>query len=210
MFQADAAGGFEGGLTSLLRDHPEQAGLVVGLLVFAESLAFVGFFVPSTPMLLAIGAMLGAGLLEPGPLLLYAITGAVAGDAVSYELGRWMGPSALRHRVLARRRRAVARARLFIRKAGMLTMVLGRFTGPIRSLVPLAAGMLKMRRLSFQVANLIGAALWIPVMLAPGYLAAQGLSLLPEGLLRPALAGLAVMAFALLVWKWRKGQSASG
>ena len=210
MLQADATGGFQGGLTSLLQDHPEQAGLVIGLLVFAESLAFVGFFVPSTPMLLAIGAMLGAGLLEPGPLLLYAMVGAVAGDAVSYELGRWMGPSALRPRLLKRRRRAVARARLFIRKAGMLTMVLGRFTGPIRSLVPLAAGMLKMRRLRFQIANLVGAVLWIPVMLAPGYLAAQGFSLLPEGLLEPALAGLAMAAIGLLVWKWRRGRSASG
>ncbi|WP_300578153.1 DedA family protein [Phenylobacterium sp.] len=210
MLQADATGGFQGGLTSLLQDHPEQAGLVIGLLVFAESLAFVGFFVPSTPMLLAIGTMLGAGLLEPGPLLLYAMVGAVAGDAVSYELGRWMGPSALRHRLLKRRRRAVARARLFIRKAGMLTMVLGRFTGPIRSLVPLAAGMLKMRRLRFQIANLVGAVLWIPVMLAPGYLAAQGLSLLPEGLLEPALAGLALAAMGLLVWKWRRGPSPSG
>lgn len=210
MFQADAAGGFESGLTSLLQDHPEQAGLVIGLLVFAESLAFVGFFVPSTPLLLAIGAMVGAGVLQPGPLLLYAIVGAVAGDAVSYELGRWMGPSALRHRMLKRRRRAVARARLFIRKAGMLTMVLGRFTGPIRSMVPLAAGMLKMRRVRFQIANLIGAVLWIPVMLAPGYLAAQGLSLLPEGLLEPALAGLALTVIGLMVWKWRRGRPASG
>ncbi|MDP1616469.1 DedA family protein [Phenylobacterium sp.] len=210
MIQADAAGGFQGGLTSLLQDHPEQAGLVIGLLVFAESLAFVGFFVPSTPMLLAIGAMLGAGLLEPGPLLLYAILGAVLGDAVSYELGRWMGPSALRHRMLKRRRRAIARARLFIRKAGMLTMVIGRFTGPIRSLVPLAAGMLKMRRTQFQIANLIGAVLWIPVMLAPGYLAAQGLSLLPEGMLEPVLAGLAIAAMGLLFWKWRKRRATSG
>ncbi|MDO8410741.1 MAG: DedA family protein [Phenylobacterium sp.] len=210
MFQADAAGGFVGGLTSLLRDNPEQAGLVIGVLVFAESLAFVGFFVPSTPILLAIGAMLGAGVLQPGPLLLYAIVGAVAGDAVSYELGRWMGPSALRHRMLKRRRRAVARARLFIRKAGMLTMVLGRFTGPIRSLVPLAAGMLKMPRLRFQIANLVGAILWIPVMLAPGYLTAQGLGLLPDGMLEPALAGLAAVAILLLVWKWRRGRSASG
>jgi len=72
MFQTDAAGGFESGLTSLLQDHPEQAGLVIGLLVFAESLAFVGFFVPSTPLLLAIGAMVGAGVLQPGPLHLYA------------------------------------------------------------------------------------------------------------------------------------------
>ncbi|MDP1873972.1 DedA family protein [Phenylobacterium sp.] len=192
-----------GRLAALLQDHPEQAGLVIGLLVFAESLAFVGFFVPSTPLLLMIGAMLGAGLLEPGPLLAYAVVGAVLGDAISYELGRWMGPSTLRHRLLKPRRRALARARLFIRKAGVATMILGRFTGPIRSLVPLAAGMLRMRRLPFQAANVIGALVWIPVMLAPGYLAARGVSLLPPGLIEPLLAGAVVIVLAVLIWRRR-------
>ncbi|MDZ4320284.1 MAG: DedA family protein, partial [Phenylobacterium sp.] len=85
-------GGLAERLAALLQSHPEQAGLIVGLLVFAESLAFVGFFVPSTPLLLAIGALVGAGVVTPGPILVLAIAGAVAGDAISYELGRWMGP----------------------------------------------------------------------------------------------------------------------
>jgi hypothetical protein len=47
-------------------------------------------------------------------------------------------------------------------------------------------------------------------MLAPGYLTAQGLGLLPEGMLEPVLMGLALAAIGLLVWKWRSGKSASG
>jgi len=203
MFQhAEPATAAESGIGAWVAAHPEQAGIAVGVLVFAESLAFVGFFVPSTAMLLAIGALLGTGVLSPGPILFWAILGAILGDAVSYELGRWMGPSALRHRWLRSRRRSVARARLFIRRAGVLTMIVGRFTGPIRSLVPLAAGMLTMRRLPFQAANVIGAVLWIPVMLAPGYLAGRGLSLLPPGLLEPLLAGLALAVIAVLAWRW--------
>ncbi len=208
MFQlAEAGGAPDSGIGAWLAAHPEQAGIAVGVLVFAESLAFVGFFVPSTAMLLAIGALLGAGALAPGPLLFWAILGAILGDAISYELGRWMGPSALRHRWLRSRRRSVARARLFIRRAGVLTMILGRFTGPIRSLVPLAAGMLAMRRLPFQFANLVGAVLWIPVMLAPGYLAGRGLSLLPHGLVEPVLGGLALAVIALLAWRWWRSDS---
>ncbi|MGQ3018172.1 DedA family protein [Phenylobacterium sp.] len=195
-------GGLVERLAALLQSHPEQAGLIIGLLVFAESLAFVGFFVPSTPLLLAIGALVGAGVVTPGPVLIFAIAGAVAGDAISFELGRWMGPKALRHRRLRRHRRALARARLFIHRAGMLAMILGRFTGPVRSFVPLVGGMLNMGRVRFQIANLIGAILWIPVMLAPGYLAARGLTLLPSGVLEPTLIAAAFLLLAIAAWRW--------
>ncbi len=195
-------GGVAERLAALLQSHPEQAGLIIGLLVFAESLAFVGFFVPSTPLLLAIGALVGAGVVTPGPVLIFAIAGAVAGDAISFELGRWMGPKALRHRRLRRHRRALAWARLFIHRAGMLAMILGRFTGPVRSFVPLVGGMLSMGRVRFQIANLIGAILWIPVMLAPGYLAARGLTLLPSGVLEPTLIAAAFLLLAIAAWRW--------
>lgn len=201
MLQTTEAASGSGRLGELLAAHPEQAGLIVGALVFAESLAFIGFFVPSTALLLAIGALVGAGVIAPGPLLVFAIVGAVLGDAISYELGRWMGPSALRHRALSRRRRAVARARLFIRRAGMAAMILGRFTGPVRSFVPLVGGMLKMNRAKFQVANLIGAVLWIPVMLAPGYLAARGMAALPAGWLEPLMIAVAVGVLAFMIWR---------
>ena len=201
MLQTTEAASGSGRLGELLAAHPEQAGLIVGALVFAESLAFIGFFVPSTALLLAIGALVGAGVIAPGPLLVFAIVGAVLGDAISYELGRWMGPSALRHRVLSRRRRAVARARLFIRRAGMAAMILGRFTGPVRSFVPLVGGMLKMNRAKFQVANLIGAVLWIPVMLAPGYLAARGMAALHAGWLEPLMIAVAVGVLAFMIWR---------
>ena len=191
-------------LGQLITDNPEQAALIVGLLVFAESLAFVGAFVPSTALLLALGALLGAGVLAPGPLLAFAVAGAVAGDAISYEAGRWMGPGALRHPLMKRRRRTVARARLFIHQSGMTAMILGRFTGPVRSFVPLVGGMLRMGRVRFQAANLMGALLWIPVMLAPGYLGAKGIAALPSGALEPVLAALAILVVALLVWRRRR------
>jgi membrane protein DedA with SNARE-associated domain len=197
-------GGLAERLTALLQDHPEQAGLIIGLLVFAESLAFIGFLVPSTALLLAIGALVGTGVIAPGPVLIFAIAGAVAGDAISYELGRWMGPAALRRKALRRHRRSLARARLFIHRAGILAMIIGRFTGPVRSFVPLVGGMLRMGRARFQIANLAGAVLWIPVMLAPGFLAAKGLTLLPAGVVEPALIALAIGGLAILAWRWRR------
>jgi membrane protein DedA with SNARE-associated domain len=42
------------------------------------------------------------------------------------------------------------------------------------------AGMLGMGQRTFQVANIASAAVWVPVILAPGYFAARGLAQLEE------------------------------
>lgn len=161
--------------------HAAWVGPILGLLTFLESLVLIGAFFPATVLMLAAGALVGSGLLPPVPVLLWCVAGAAAGDAVSYSIGRKVGPRAWRHRYLAAHRRSFARARLFFRKHGTLSIYLGRFLGPLRALIPLVAGMTSMRRGRFQVANLGSAVAWTPSMLAPGYLAAKGVRVLELG-----------------------------
>ena len=51
-------------LLDFLRTHQAWAPLIVGALAFAESLAFLSFLVPSTVLLLGIGALIGASGLD--------------------------------------------------------------------------------------------------------------------------------------------------
>ena len=53
-----------------------------------------------------------------------------------------------------------------IRDAG--SVFLGRFFGPLRSIVPLVAGLCGMPQLSFQLANIASALVWATGVLAPG------------------------------------------
>lgn len=138
-----------------------------------ESLIIVGLFIPATALLLLIGGLVGAGTLAPVPILLWGIAGAIVGDAVSYALGRWMGPSVVRRWPLNRQRSAVARARLFFHRYGFASVLIGRFLGPIRSTIPLVAGVMMMSHTRFQLANVLSAVVWLPVMLAPGYFTAR-------------------------------------
>ena len=74
-----------------------------------------------------------------------------------------------------RQKRAVARARLFFYKYGMLSIFGGRFLGPLRAIIPTVAGVMKMRHWRFQVANILSAIVWVPVMLVPGYLTGRSI-----------------------------------
>ncbi|ARP94621.1 DedA family protein [Bordetella genomosp. 13] len=160
---------------AFIQTHQEWAGPITFLLTLGESLLVVGLFIPATALLLLTGGLIGSGTLNPWSILAWGVVGAVVGDAISYGIGRWLGPGVLRRWPLSRQRANVARARLFFWRYGFASVVLGRFLGPLRSTVPTVAGVMRMHHLRFQAANVLSAVLWLPLMLAPGYLTARGL-----------------------------------
>ncbi len=160
-------------LEAFLRDNHDLAGPVLGIIAFGELLVLVGLFFPATAIMLFTGTLLQKGLLDPTPIILWSIAGASLGDMVTYWLGRWIGPSVVHHWPLNRDKEAVARARLFFRRFGFLSIFIGRFLGPVRPTIPLVAGIMRMRHLTFQVANVTSAMAWVPFMLLPGYFFAK-------------------------------------
>ncbi|MCM8730078.1 DedA family protein [Hephaestia sp. GCM10023244] len=160
-------------LAAFVENHRMWAGPVLGLIAFGESLAIVGLFVPATALMLMIGGLIGSGLIDPLPVLLWSVAGSVLGDAMSYALGRWSGRRLYYRSPLRKHRAMVARARLFFRKYGFWSVLVGRFLGPIRSTIPLVAGVMRMPQRPFQLANVVSALVWVPVMLAPGYFTAR-------------------------------------
>ena len=184
-------------LIAFITENARYAGPLIGLLAFVESLIVVGMFVPAIPLMVAVGGLIATGALDPVSVLAWAIVGSVLGDWVSYAIGRGIGPSVYRRRPLSNHRAAVARARLFFRRFGFAAVFLGRFFGPVRATIPLVAGVMQMPQRSFQLANVASAAIWVPAMLAPGYLAGAHLPMQSlEGWQAMALgAGLLILPF---------------
>jgi len=181
-------------LAGFIERHGAWAGPVLGLITFGESLVFVGAFFPATAIMVVAGGLAAAGVLDPLPVVLWCVAGAVLGDAVSYWLGRRAGPAAWRHPLLRPRRRALARARLFFRRYGVVSIFLCRFMGPVRAFVPLIAGITAMKHTRFQLANLGSALVWVPAMLAPGYLATEGATGLSHAAAHPGIEWVALAA----------------
>ncbi|WP_428683377.1 DedA family protein [Sphingopyxis sp.] len=161
--------------TAFIAQHGLWAGPIVGVLAFGESLAIVGLFIPATALMIAVGGLVGAGIVDPWWIIGWAIVGAAIGDWISFAIGRRIGPSAYRRWPLKNHRPMVARARLFFRRFGFLSIFAGRFLGPIRATIPLVAGVMEMDHRRFQIANVTSAVLWVPAMFAPGYFAVKTL-----------------------------------
>lgn len=187
-------------ITLFINTHQEWAAFILGLLAMGESLLVVGIAIPATAVMLVVGGLVGNGTLDAGPVVFWGIVGAVVGDAISYYIGRLLGPRIIHRWPLNKQRRAVARARHFFYRYGMLSIFAGRFLGPLRAILPTVAGVMKMRHGRFQVANILSAIVWIPVMLLPGYLTGKSIGALGSNGTNAGLVISFVLSVVIAVW----------
>ena len=183
-----------------IEQHQAWAGVVVFLMAFGESLFIIGILLPATFLLFVVGGLVGNGTLPWFPILVSGFAGAVVGDALSYWLGCWVGPKVLRWRFLKRHRTNVARARLFFYRYGFLAVLIGRFLGPVRSVIPTVAGAMGMPQARFQLANVLSAAAWMPALLAPGYLAAISVDAAKHAQYSTVYSVIALSVIVVVVW----------
>ncbi len=151
-----------------VRAHEAWAGPIVFLLAFGESLAFVSLFLPFWAMLVGIGALVTISGLDFWTVWLAASFGAALGDWVSY----WIGAH-FKHRVadwwpVSRYPLLLQKGEAFFNRWGWIAIVVGRFSGPLRATVPLAAGIAGMPFVVFQLANVGSALLWAAALMLPG------------------------------------------
>lgn len=157
-------------VASFVREHPGWALPIVFLLAFGESLCIVSLVLPATVILVAIVSVLAAGgtqFSELWPAMLVAGIGGTLGYASSYWIGLYFKDSVRNLWPFRTHPRLVPRGERFFAKYGFAGVFLGHFFGPIRGVIPLAAGMFGMKQLPFQLANVISAFIWAVGVMAP-------------------------------------------
>ncbi|CAH2601516.1 putative membrane protein [Rhodovastum atsumiense] len=167
--------GFSDLLLAWIRDHAAWAPIVVWALAFCESLAFISLLVPATVILIGAGGLIGAAGLSFWVNWLAAAVGAALGDWLSFWLARRYDYAITGLWPLSRHPGLLQRGEAFFRRWGVLGVFFGRFFGPLRATVPLAAGIAGMKPLPFQLANVTSALLWAAGILAPGAFGIQWL-----------------------------------
>jgi len=189
-------------LLEWIGQHPEHAGWVIFLIALAESLAIVGVLVPGVIILVGAGTLIGSGVLDFWSMTAWAIAGAIIGDALSYWLGHHFEYLTKRWRWFRLHPDHLEKGVSFFEKYGDISIVLGRFFGPIRAIVPLIAGMMRMPPKRFYLANVLSAIAWAPAYLAPGILLGQAAENGSwRGLLVAGTALALVMALLMLLRK---------
>lgn len=147
--------------------------VVIALLAFGESAAFVGLVLPGEIALVLGGVLASQGRASLPLMLAVAATAAIAGDSAGYEMGRRWGPRLLRSSTARRHADAISTAERYLRDRGALMVVLGRWTSVLRAIVPAVAGITRMPYPQFLAFNVIGGVAWATVFTVVGYAAGE-------------------------------------
>ncbi len=155
-------------LTAFVRLHQAWAAPVVFVLAFGESLAFISLLVPAWGALVAIGALLGPSEINFWPVWIAGGIGAALGDWLSYWFGFKFKRNVAAMWPLSRYPDLLPKGEAFVARWGVPGIFIGRFFGPLRASVPLAAGIFEMPYWQFQLANFTSALVWAAVLLLFG------------------------------------------
>ncbi len=143
--------------------------LVLFLILFAETGLLIGFFLPGDTLLLLTGDYTNTG--RPHHLgflaaALVGIAGAVIGAQTGFEIGRRVGPPLF---ASPARQQRVARAHRLLGRLGEgRSVVAARFIPLVRTFMNPAVGLTGMPAASFTLWNVVGALLWVPLVLFIG------------------------------------------
>lgn len=149
-------------LTQWLTLNPQWLGLAILLVACIECLAVAGILVPGTVVLFALGMLAGGGSLTLWQTLLLAYVGGLLGDLLSYALGRRFHQNIRRLPVLRKHPEWIGGAELYFLRYGAVSLLIGRFIGPLRPMLPVVAGMLDMPFARFLAISLLSGAGWWP------------------------------------------------
>ncbi|MBA5778861.1 VTT domain-containing protein [Stappia sp. F7233] len=192
-------------LVTFIGDNPTLANFVVFMIAMGEALFLIGLVVPSTVVLVGAGTLVGLGKLEPMPIFVWTMLGAIAGDAISYWIGHIYKGQLKTVWPFNRYLSLVERGEDFFLRHGGKSVFIGRFVPGVKAMVAGIAGMVGMNVWRFTFINVTSAFFWTVAHLGPGFIAGTAFSAIGEvsGRLAAVLGVLvAILFLSVIVGRW--------
>jgi membrane protein DedA with SNARE-associated domain len=181
---------------------------LVGVMAFLETGAGIGLIAPGELVVILGGVAAGEGEVELVPLIALVWASAVAGDALSFLLGRRLGRGFLithGHRIRLTPARLDQIERYFSQHGGK-TILFGRFIGVIRALAPFIAGASNMPAGRF-LPMTAAAGIWATACTLVGYVfwnsIGEAIALVKQGSLAIAALVTVVIAATIALKRFR-------
>jgi len=144
--------------------------VLLGVIVFAETGLFVGFFLPGDSLLFTAGLVASQGFFSMSYLMVLLSVMAIVGDAVGFSIGFKAGVALYkREDSFWFRRKHLLQAKEFYEKHGGKAIFLARFVPFARTFAPVVAGIGQMSYSRFAAYNVFGGIFWVCSMTSAGY-----------------------------------------
>jgi membrane-associated protein len=158
-------------LYQLTQDYGRWVYGILFAIIFCETGLVITPFLPGDSLLFAVGALAadpasGLNLWLASGLIFLA---AVLGDTANYSIGKFAGERLARRfpRIIKQKHLDVTNE--FFQKYGGKTIILARFVPIVRTFAPFVAGSGAMDYRRFMIFNIVGAALWVGLIVPAGW-----------------------------------------
>jgi membrane protein DedA with SNARE-associated domain len=147
-------------ILGFVRENREWAFWIALVFATGENIAFISIIIPSTAILLGVGALVATGELTLLPIFLGASIGALIGSFLSYYIGWRYGPAILSVWPFRNYPEQVERGNAAFLRWGPIAVFIGHFFGPLRAVVFVMAGVSRIPLRIFAPINIIGCLAW--------------------------------------------------
>lgn len=174
------------------------------LFVFAEQM---GLPLPAVPILLAMGALAGAGQMSFPLALGLAVVASLLSDLFWYQLGRYQGSSILNLlcRISLEPDSCVRRTEDVFARHGARALLFAKFVPGLNTAAPPLAGLFRMGLGRFLAFDTAGAVLWAGAFSGLGYVFSEQLEQVARAVLQFgswSMAGVLLALAGYIGWKY--------
>ena len=198
-------------LGELVKEYGTWTYLVLFVIVFCETGLVVTPILPGDSLLFAAGAIAALGSLNPHLLVVLLTIAAVLGDAVNYQIGRYVGPAVFKKEDSRFFKRAhLEKTHAFYERYGGKTIIIARFVPIVRTFAPFIAGVGQMSYRQFALYNVVGAIAWVVIGVYAGYLFG-GLQIVKENfsLIIIAIVFISLLPAVFEFWRAKRQKKAA-
>ena len=193
-------------LNGVIQEYGAWTYVLLFAIVFCETGLVVTPILPGDSLLFAAGAFAASGSLDIWLLCMLLAIAAIAGDALNYSIGHYMGPRVLSSNGRFLKRAYIDRTQRFFEKYGGKTIVFARFVPIVRTFAPFLAGVGRMTYWRFASYNVLGAILWIAIFVGGGYFFGN-IAVVKRNFTLVILAIIAVSLLPAAIEWWRHRQA---
>jgi membrane-associated protein len=157
-------------LSLLLLEYGFGFYFILFLIIFCETGLVLTPFLPGDSLLFAAGSLMALSSLNVHFLVALLLLAAILGDSVNYAIGHWLGANVFYdENVRFLNKKYLHRTQAFYMKHGGKAIIIARFIPIIRTFAPFVAGISAMPYRRFFAFNVIGACLWVGLLIYSGY-----------------------------------------
>lgn len=158
-------------IAQLLTQSTALAAFILFAITFLESIAIVGILIPSAVIMTAVGVLIAQNYFNFYLAWFMAFLGCFMGDVLSFLLGGRFKQVIMQWSWIKKQESLITKTEKSLLDNRFTSIILGRYIGVLRPIVPLLAGILNLKLRDFIIPSFIACVSWPILYLLPGIFA---------------------------------------